>query len=100
MFQLSSYTTLFRSQISLHIKNRYQFKMNKLQKIVNLLQSNRCIRSSIYEYFKSTYERVEHCCSNCGFSLEEWQPKETMVKRNISTENWKEKLSKLLLIEE
>lgn len=83
-----------------HIQQRYDLKRVKLIDMMKWLQSTTCLRSSIYKYFHSDFQKVENCCSNCGFTIDDWQPKQIsrrVIQKNF---NWREKLSKLLLNED
>lgn len=87
----------FINDILLHINIRHKTKTNKLMDMLQWLQSKSCLRSYIYNYFDSNYENLVVCCSNCGFSIEDWQPIEAKSIAESAELNWRRKLSKLLL---
>lgn len=89
----------FIQEISLHIHNRRKLKTNKLLDMLQWLQSKDCLRAYMNTYFHSNYEKVAQCCSSCGFSLNDWKPKQTKTAVKRPELSWQKRLSKLLLSE-
>ncbi|WP_244513334.1 RecQ family ATP-dependent DNA helicase [Oceanobacillus limi] len=75
-------------------------KENKLRKMITWMNTDDCLREELYTSFQSSFsEPIDQCCSNCGFSFDEWKPKQ-LGRFEKEHENWHEKLRKLLLIGE
>ena len=87
-------------EIRLHIEKRRDIKSNKLIDMINFLQTEHCLRSALFNYFHSDYKKVELCCTNCGFSLQDFQPEIFKPIPAEKTEHWQEKLNELFLIGE
>lgn len=77
---------------------RLIYKQKNLNTFLNWLETEQCLRKSIYSTFQSSYTAPEtQCCSNCGFSFEKWVPDELKVKQQTHL-SWDDKLANLLLI--
>ncbi|MGJ9456846.1 RecQ family ATP-dependent DNA helicase [Oceanobacillus sp. CF4.6] len=80
------------------IKQRTQYKEEKLNDVLNWIHEKTCLRKDLYKSFQATYNDAKYqCCSNCGFSWNEWKPDETQPGKSRS-ESWQAKLKNLLLV--
>lgn len=82
------------------IKERMQYKEDKLHEVLSWVQCESCLRKDLYQSFQSTFRKpMEQCCSNCGFLWNEWHPENTkkIIERH---EDWRERLKDLLLVGE
>ncbi|WP_077326742.1 RecQ family ATP-dependent DNA helicase [Virgibacillus siamensis] len=85
-----------KQRIDKLITERKHVKERKLREIMGWINQQECLRRHLYKNFQDTYEKVESmCCSNCGFSLRGWEPKQTAPAE--STPTWQKKLSEILL---
>lgn len=84
--------------INQHRENRYLLKQSKLTEMIEWMNEQHCLRKHLYQNFQHSFQIPTYqCCSNCGFTLSKWRPKQTMNKpNNLST--WEDKLKALLLI--
>lgn len=82
------------------IKQRMQYKEEKLHEVLSWVQSKDCLRKNLYQSFQSSYRKsMYQCCSNCGFSWNDWKPEKTN-KTIEKHADWKERLKNLLLVGE
>ncbi|SDQ53701.1 ATP-dependent DNA helicase RecQ [Virgibacillus salinus] len=78
------------------IKKRNLLKEQKLKEIISWIHEEECLRKHLYKSFQNNYKSPLYgCCSNCGFTINEWNAKQTEV--NHVTHNWENKLRNLLL---
>ena len=72
-------------------------KERQLQKVIQMIQSDNCIRQTVLEFFGEVLNtRPISCCSSCHISNEEWL---YTLNRNGAERNlvdWTEKLAQLL----
>lgn len=89
-----------KEKICLIAQERYKIKHSKLREMLNWVNEKSCLRQKLYETFQETYSNPPfQCCSNCGFSLNEWSvQQEDKPTQQLLT--WEEKLKKLFMIEE
>jgi len=79
------------------IKSRNKHKENKLAEMLKWIHDDNCLRQSLYKSFQPFSSQATYqCCSNCGFSWNEWVPEQTVteVKRQS---NWQIQLKRLLI---
>ncbi|WP_176330233.1 RecQ family ATP-dependent DNA helicase [Oceanobacillus rekensis] len=80
------------------IKERIQYKQEKLNDVLRWINEKECLRRNLYKFFQETYKNPKyHCCSNCGFTWDKWKPDETPLEKSHS-ESWQAKLKKVLLV--
>ncbi|GAB4073554.1 ATP-dependent DNA helicase RecQ [Barrientosiimonas marina] len=81
------------------IEKRTTLKEQKLQDMLSWIHEDTCLRESLYCRFQDDYkEPLYGCCSNCGFSFDQWNPVQT--QSDDTSFKWETKLKKLLLIGE
>lgn len=88
-----------RQKIKKLIKNRQLLKQRKLNEMLGWIHEEHCLRKRLYKPFQHSYQpALYQCCSNCGYSLNDWMPEQTMAmqKKHLS---WHQKLKNILLIE-
>src|SRR5699024_9396723 len=74
-------------------------KQRNLTKMINWVQTNTCLRKSLYELLQPSYTPpTEQCCSGCNFTFATWHPVVEAEENYIKTMSWEEKLASLLLI--
>lgn len=79
---------------------RLQYKENKLHEIIKWLNETECLRKHLYKGFQKGYSKPDGlCCSNCGFTLSDWKPKDRLMTKKTAR-SWQEKLRNVLLIGE
>ncbi|GAA0445629.1 MAG: RecQ family ATP-dependent DNA helicase [Bacillota bacterium] len=80
-----------------HRNSRTHLKEQKLTKMIHWIQQKACFRKHLYQEFQTSYATpTSLCCSNCGFSWDEWNPVQTTIKRT-EPKTWREKLQEKLL---
>ncbi|GAB3791749.1 RecQ family ATP-dependent DNA helicase [Virgibacillus kimchii] len=80
------------------IHKRTEVKENKLTDMLKWLQTEGCFREALYTTFQPSFKRPNGpCCSNCGFTVDEWEP-ETVEITERDSGSWEDKLKNLLLI--
>lgn len=84
-------------EINERMKTLSAEKESELQKMINLVQSDRCIRETALSYFGETCrEKPEACCSTCGLNGLEWLEEKTNKKKWSEKVTWDERITKLL----
>lgn len=84
-------------EIILKLKELSEEKNNQLQKMLNLVCSDSCIRENALSYFgESIIEKPLQCCSNCGHQEMTWLSDRTSVPREHRLIAWDERITKLL----
>lgn len=79
-------------------KERQEVKEKQLNEIIEWIAETDCLRHKLYTKFQHTYKNpTDHCCSNCGFSFTNWNPKQIFVENNKNI-SWVQKLEDLLLV--
>ncbi|MFB4166354.1 RecQ family ATP-dependent DNA helicase [Virgibacillus sp. JSM 102003] len=79
------------------IETRKSLKQRKLKEIIDWIHEEECLRRHLYKSFQDNYKNpVYGCCTNCGFTINNWNAKQTEV--NHTTNTWISKLQNLLLI--
>ncbi|WP_156289259.1 RecQ family ATP-dependent DNA helicase [Oceanobacillus salinisoli] len=82
------------------IKSRVKLKESKLTEILKWIHEEKCLRETLYKSFQpSSTEALYQCCSNCGFSWVDWEPKQKLKENNMELD-WATQLRNLLLIGE
>lgn len=81
------------------VEKRYKLKQLKLAEMIAWINQPECLRKHLYKSFQTSYSTPTfQCCSNCGFSFENWK-----VHHKINTDflslTWENKLKKIFLIE-
>lgn len=72
-------------------------KEAQYQKMLNMIQSNQCIRQVMLSFFGEVlFSHPEACCSNCGLSREKWLEYRGKRVEKREVDDWAERLSKLL----
>jgi ATP-dependent DNA helicase RecQ len=78
-------------------EERFQYKKNKLFEMMGWINQTGCLRKHLYKGFQSGYsEPTGPCCSNCGFSWDEWKPEEKTRYHEMNG-TWQNKLKNILL---
>lgn len=81
------------------VLDRQVLKQHKLREMITWINEVKCLREHLYKPFQQSYKPAQfQCCSNCGYSLDLWDPEETKVTSYKSL-SWQLKLKELLLIE-
>lgn len=84
--------------IETFIKKRIRNKQEKLNDVLSWINESDCLRKNLYKFFQKTYKNSKYqCCSNCGFSWDQWKPDEISSEKSHS-ESWQAKLKKVLLV--
>ncbi|MGP4107403.1 RecQ family ATP-dependent DNA helicase [Virgibacillus sp. L01] len=84
------------SDISALIETRKSLKERKLKEIIDWIHEEECLRKHLYKSFQDSYKTPMYgCCTNCGFTINDWNAKQTEVNHTAHT--WKHKLQNLLL---
>lgn len=82
--------------ISRLIEARVSLKERKLNEIISWIHEDRCLRKELYKNFQDSHKAPLYwCCSNCGFTFDEWEPQQTKITNTTFT--WESKLRNLLL---
>ncbi|WP_245745163.1 RecQ family ATP-dependent DNA helicase [Lentibacillus persicus] len=80
------------------IDERTAFKKRKLYDIFNWIHADGCLRERLYIGFQDSYKTpLFECCSNCGFTFENWEPDQ--IRRDETMLSWHDKLKELMLAE-
>ncbi len=81
---------------------RRNLKYERLDELINWVNSKDCLRNELYKSFQHRVPKKDtQCCSNCGFSFEEWEKSLHPIKKEkINTSSWQHQLADLLLIGE
>lgn len=83
--------------ISILLDKISEEKELQLQKMLSLINGDRCIRENILSYFDEIcIEKPEHCCSFCGFSRMDWLSDKITKKNKKENRNWDEIITNLL----
>lgn len=98
------YDQLLWDEIKQHIiktiEKRYKLKQLKLTEMIAWINETECLRKHLYKSFQLSYSNPTfQCCSNCGFSFENWEVHHK-VNKGLPTLTWEHKLKKIFLIEE
>ncbi|WP_404453212.1 RecQ family ATP-dependent DNA helicase [Oceanobacillus kapialis] len=82
-------------------EERFLIKDKQLKEVMEwVYHTGGCLRKKLYQDFQQTFTPAkEQCCTNCGFSWENWKP-EQLEQTRESQYSWEEKLKKLLLVEQ
>lgn len=79
------------------VRKRIDYKEKKMNEVINWVYEKECLREKLYESFQDGCRPPDQqCCSNCGFSWEDWQADESLPER-IEHASWKTELRDLLL---
>ncbi|WP_130859856.1 RecQ family ATP-dependent DNA helicase [Gracilibacillus phocaeensis] len=77
------------------VEQRYQYKINKLNEMVNWLYTSSCKRKKLFQPFQPAFQTPDYmCCDACDFEWRKWQP--TEQKRVEKTLGWQETLKQIL----
>ena len=88
-------------QLKEYINQRLTIKKDNIVKVLKWIESNQCRRDYILEYFEESLNRQNpQCCDRCGIDLLQYEAKGTEKPVEIIQEQWKEYLSKILLLQE
>lgn len=78
---------------------RIQNKFNQFNEMTKWIHSSNCLRKELYKNFQNSIQQREtDCCSNCGFSLKQYEQLGMEEQMDDATNNWQEKLAQKLLI--
>ncbi|SFA73309.1 ATP-dependent DNA helicase RecQ [Lentibacillus halodurans] len=80
------------------VETRTVSKERKLYEMISSIHEENCLRETLYNSFQDDYKTPLYmCCSNCGFSFENWEPEQTRTddQKDFS---WDTKLKKILFI--
>ncbi|WP_284141261.1 MULTISPECIES: RecQ family ATP-dependent DNA helicase [unclassified Virgibacillus] len=87
------------STIQLYRDERLIQKEAKLMEMVKWIQCTSCLREELFIQFQDAFTKPNnHCCSNCGFVLDDWTPIESKSSLKKDAESWQTKLESLLLL--
>ncbi|HLS08603.1 ATP-dependent DNA helicase RecQ [Lentibacillus sp.] len=79
------------------IITRYTLKERKLDDIISWIHEEKCLRDHLYKGFQDNYKPPLYaCCSNCGFSFNDWEPEQTQAGQDAFS--WETKLKTLFFI--
>ena len=73
-------------------------KFEEVLKMQKLIESNRCMREQLLEYFGQRLETIqEDCCTNCG--LDERKLTKQRIVPDVTNEmtDWQQRLEQILL---
>lgn len=90
---------VFKIQLLRWIENRLLHKLHGLENVIQWMESEACLRKTLYAKFQSDYKpAIFQCCSNCGVELSKWE-KETYNDniRASTPSDWGIKLRNLLV---
>ncbi|WP_368651980.1 ATP-dependent DNA helicase RecQ [Ornithinibacillus sp. 4-3] len=100
IYQATHWQNVFEHIVDMRI-NRLNIKQNQLFAMLDWVHETDCLRESLYKGYQDTYDKPEqHCCSNCDFVLEQWEPPQALREIRTSHQDWQRKLKALLLIGE
>ncbi|MFA1820681.1 ATP-dependent DNA helicase RecQ [Virgibacillus oceani] len=86
------------NKIKAFIHNRTSTKEQKLTDMLSWLQTEGCLRKDLYKNFQPSYQNPDGpCCSNCGFTLTDWEPENFKIEP-LAPQSWEHRLKKLLMI--
>lgn len=89
-----------RKKIIKFKNKRLSYKQHHLNMMIDWVKTTQCLREALYLPFQQSFHRPSfQCCSNCHFSLKQWNPVETYQKESMY-HSWQEKLARILLIGE
>lgn len=91
-----------REEINQYLQERQAYKEKKLNELYQWLQSERCLRESLYQSFQEGFHKPDgQCCSNCGFSWDKWQPEKRIADMDtVQQKDWRKQLQFILNMEE
>ncbi|GIO22596.1 ATP-dependent DNA helicase RecQ [Oceanobacillus sp. J11TS1] len=91
-----------RVKIIQNLEERKIYKNDKLNELYQWIRSDDCFRQSLYQSFQNGFQKPDgQCCSNCGFHWSDWLPESSLnTVESLSLMNWRNKLQKILNIEE
>ncbi|HLQ71506.1 MAG TPA: RecQ family ATP-dependent DNA helicase [Bacillota bacterium] len=79
-----------------YINERMEKKEKKLEKMIEWVSENDCLRKQLFKEFQHTYTIPDGpCCSNCGYTYTDWNPAETKVEK--SSKSWDILLRQILM---
>lgn len=75
-------------------------KQNKLNQLINWINTDGCLRKALYKDFQTSYKQpLTYCCSYCDFNLPEWKTTAHLINKK-QDKNWKDKLANILQVGE
>ncbi|MFD1065274.1 RecQ family ATP-dependent DNA helicase [Oceanobacillus locisalsi] len=91
-----------RDSIMHYLEERKQYKNSKLNELYQWVQTEECLRKTLYQPFQDDFEEpLEQCCSNCGFDWGKWNPEPSFeTSKTLHQGNWRKKLQKILHVTE
>lgn len=82
-----------------YVNERREKKKENLFQIIKWIESKQCRRDYILNYFEEELTNsVNNCCDQCGIDLASYKVKDKKIPDEENQEDWKECLSKLLLL--
>lgn len=77
--------------------DRLQLKRKKVQQLMQWIKGSHCLRDSLYLFYQGEIEQTQqHCCSNCGFTLNDIEIKHETYKSHSTQSNWRSNLQSIL----
>lgn len=87
-----------KEKLKAFINNRLKKKTDNLYYVIKWIESNNCRRDGILQYFEEVGNRkIFNCCDRCGVNINEYEANEQNDSLEVSQEQWKEYLAKILL---
>ncbi|WP_430785496.1 RecQ family ATP-dependent DNA helicase [Virgibacillus flavescens] len=82
------------TDIKRFIEDRLLTKEKKLGEMISWIATENCLREKLYQGFQANYTVPVHdCCSNCGFTIENWELQPNTIPNSPAT--WETKLQAL-----
>lgn len=81
----------------IRIAKQSEEKERQLQRMLHVIQSEKCVRQEVLGFFGETLTtQPESCCSNCGIAYNDWLYRIYQESAERSLVDWKERISQLL----
>ncbi|MGP4041368.1 RecQ family ATP-dependent DNA helicase [Gracilibacillus sp. D59] len=77
------------------IEQRYQYKYNKLNEMLEWLHTKGCRRKELFSHFQDHIQKPSNmCCDYCDFQWENWRP--AFEQSNSKNQDWRTSLKEML----
>lgn len=90
---------LIKTSIQEFVRERLQVKIGNIFHMRRFVHADTCRREFIFDYFEEEFvhNRIPSCCDICGVNLSDYQATSHTLLREITEENWKDYLAKILI---
>lgn len=92
-------TQMASSEVESLFQNMKYNKIESVNKVTNLIHSNRCMRELIVEHFgQKLQDKPKHCCTSCGIEIMDIiKDRQHEYENNNSYQTWERRLQMLLI---